>query len=924
MQPAVLIQMMGAFASLQKLLSDQLTAALQSKAVGSIDKMSAKQLTLMLRAFAAMDQTLSRKLQHAVVVQISKLCSDRNGLSPHNAADILWGLAKLVIRVEPSVLIVIVSRSVKLSTTNEKLSNGDLIRLIESLSLSCGLYNGDPQKLMRRAVCELAPQAVRQCEHFSLEQISSLIVSLTGVQVTVAPLLVEVLYAQAGQVTDNAYAKQLSAHAVVQTLWAFASLRKHPGAALMESLRQKVGEFVDLFQVRDVALLLQSLGSLQETLEPAVCERVLSKTASLVEKFDTPSIVQVLWGWAKIQTNVTGDTIKRTTCRLVDRIRNAPQMTAQQMCDIMWAVANLPVDDPEQLLAQWSTNLIQLGTTLTAADMLSVLTAHIALQVLPADPLTKLISDQISSDVQSYTALEVASLIHSFGCLRLHPGDHALAALYDKIHNFSTKSQLQTDAVARTLRGFAALGMSSGQEVLLAALIQQALLSASRFEPREVADAICAFSQLKVRPGQELTTLLLKRAMAFAIGEKFSALDVVSVLTALASSPQEDLAGKQLVLCALLRLAVHLNSQLGILQLSEVIRAVVTFDMAIPPRLTEALHKQLTEIKIMKQTTGPALAEAVSALAALGKRADLTLLRAVYARAAEVTAEFNSRDVGLILRGAAKLGEPVGEQLVTALSGRMAELILELAPQELCDVLWGMAKLKLQFAPDVNNALIERALAIVDTQFTAEHLAEILWAVASVFTGGEGQKLLEKVSTLCLALCIVGSPSLLDVAAAHSLYLLCQVLYSLLENTTLLQPADVVHVLLAFSALKVSPDSKLIKSLVSRTIESIDLFTADQMIVLMSVFEQLKIPFEIELIQVLHQRTLMLSHRLSAQHITTLTNAFSALQVKPDATVLSALSMRALENNSFTGKILTGPEHRQQLNLSEVMRMWIV
>ena len=147
----------------------------------------------------------------------------------------------------------------------------------------------------------------------------------------------------------------------------------------------------------------------------------------------------------------------------------------------------------------------------------------------------------------------------------------------------------------------------------------------------------------------------------------------------------------------------------------------------------------------------------MSALAALGKRADLTLLRAVYARAAEVTAEFNSRDVGLILRGAAKLAEPVGEQLVTALSGRVSELILELAPQELCDVLWGMAKLKLQFVPEVNNALIERALAIVDTQFTTEHLAEILWAVASVFPGGEGQKLLEKVSTLCLALCIVGS-----------------------------------------------------------------------------------------------------------------------------------------------------------------------
>merc|ERR1740117_2287657 len=100
--------------------------------------------------------------------------------------------------------------------------------------------------------------------------------------------------------------------------------------------------------------------------------------------------------------------------------------------------------------------------------------------------------------------------------------------------------------------------------------------------------------------------------MACAIREKFSALDVVSVLTALASSPQEELAGKQLVLCALLRLAVHLNSQLGILQLSEVIRAVMTFNMAIPPRLTEALHNQLTEIKIMKQTTGPALAEAVS------------------------------------------------------------------------------------------------------------------------------------------------------------------------------------------------------------------------------------------------------------------------------------------------------------------------
>ena len=107
------------------------------------------------------------------------------------------------------------------------------------------------------------------------------------------------------------------------------------------------------------------------------------------------------------------------------------------------------------------------------AHVCMVLESFATLRDAPPDSLVVTLGQRILVSVQLYKPVHVAGLMYALGTLRLDGNQHLQSALCARTQELCAKCVWRGSEVVRTIWGFAALGMSSGREVVLAALIQQ-------------------------------------------------------------------------------------------------------------------------------------------------------------------------------------------------------------------------------------------------------------------------------------------------------------------------------------------------------------------------------------------------------------------------------------------------------------------
>ncbi|KAK9842858.1 hypothetical protein WJX74_003528 [Apatococcus lobatus] len=341
----------------------------------------------------------------------------------------------------------------------------------------------------------------------------------------------------------------------------------------------------------------------------------------------------------------------------------------------------------------------KLATT-TARNLANIVWAFAKMEYDPGQQLLQEVADELATKAASCNPQNVANSVWAFGSLGFHPGDDDLQKLAeaakDKLNDFVPQN------LSNTLLGFAKLDWI--EESFLLALVETSMRKLEEFTPQALSNTAWACSKLGVYSKEFLDAIAQEATKKL---NKFNAQNIANLIWAFASLAQ---SGDKSTFIDL-------------------------FDGA-----AAAAEKQMGSFSPQNA------ANTIWAFAKLEHPVP-SLMKAVAGHAEWSIKEYQPQSVANLVWALATLqGEP-GAGLLQSVAAHFKSNLKEYSPQNLANTVWALATIKYTNKELLNAVAHEVSLRLKvtagrqlpienssSTMFTRQHLANILWAYATLET----------------------------------------------------------------------------------------------------------------------------------------------------------------------------------------------
>jgi len=278
-------------------------------------------------------------------------------------------------------------------------------------------------------------------------------------------------------------------------------------------------------------------GGLEDQMaEGSLALLLVSRTEEVLGRMGGREIANVLYAHARLHTLGRVHGGDRILAVLVARAsahaeKGAQDFNAQEVSNVLWALAKMEIGAPAQLLEAMETRALATAALWDPQGVANLFWAFAKMERTPSAALLAAMGRQAVSTVRAFTPQGVSSFMWSLGSLSAAPDPEVLAAMDRRALEIVQEFGAQN--LANFMWAHARLGARVSPE-LYDALGARVVEIAREFKPQELANFMWASATMELTAGEPLLAAVSEQAVARA--HEFRPQDVSNLLWALATT----------------------------------------------------------------------------------------------------------------------------------------------------------------------------------------------------------------------------------------------------------------------------------------------------------------------------------------------------------------------------------------------------
>jgi hypothetical protein len=535
--------------------------------------------------------------------------------------------------------------------------------------------DGVPRGVMERALQALEESALQNMDAFEPQQLSTTLHAMAKFRYRpFNPRFLEALEQQTFAMTGR-----FNAQNVANTVWAYATMGRQPGADLLMVLEGRAEAIAGMFNAQNVANTLWAYATMGREPGARMMSELEGQTEAIAGTFKAQEVANTLWAYATIRRQPGAGVMRELEGRAEAM---AGTFNDQEVANTLWAYATMGRQPGARLMRELEGRGEAMAGTFKAQGVANMLWAYATMGREPGARLMRELEGRAEALAGTFNTQNVANTLWAYATMGREPGARVMRVLEGRAEAIAGTFNAQD--VANTLWAYATMGREPGPRVM-SELEGRVQALAGTFKAQEVANTLWAYATMGREPGARVMSELEGRAEAMA--GTFNAQNVANTLWAYATMGRQPGAGLMRVL----------------------------------EGRTEAIAGTLTAQDV---------ANTLWAYATMGREPGAGLMRVLEGRTEAIAGTFNAQNVANTLWAYATMGREPGARVMRVLEGQTEAMAGTFNAQEVANALWAACVFYIFRAPQeeillVHTTVFERLVSLGKTAFNTAQLSQL-------------------------------------------------------------------------------------------------------------------------------------------------------------------------------------------------------